>query len=378
MMKKVILVGVSHPFRGGLASYNERLIEEFNKYGDETEIVTFTLQYPKFLFPGKTQYSSSPKPSHLKISERVNSINPLNWLKVGRQLKKEQPDLLILKYWLPFMGPCLGTIARIVKKNKHTKVICVIDNIIPHEKRPGDKIFTKYFVKPVDAFVAMSKSVLSDLKQFNVDKPALFSPHPIFDNFGEKISREDALERLGLNSDQNYVLFFGIIRDYKGLDLLLQAFSNDQFPELNVKLIVAGEFYANEQTYIDLIKELKLEEHVILINEFIANEDVKNYFCAADILAQPYKTATQSGVTQIGYHFEKPMLVTDVGGLSEIIPHDKAGYVVQPNPSDIRNALLDFFQNSRKAEMTQNICIEKEKYSWDKMVNTVNHLFDKI
>jgi len=378
MTKKVILVGVAHPFRGGIATYNERLIEEFNKFGDETEIVTFTLQYPKFLFPGKTQYSSSPKPDHLKISERINSINPLNWLKVGRQLKKEKPDLLILKYWLPFMGPCLGTISRIAKKNKHTKVITIIDNIIPHEKRPGDKIFTKYFVKPVDAFVAMSKNVLKDLKQFDKTKPALYSPHPIYDNFGEKIPKLEALKKLGLGSDQKYVLFFGIVRDYKGLDLLLKAFSDSQFSELNIKLIVAGEFYGNEQSYADLIKELKIEKQVILKNEFIANEDVKNYFCAADILAQPYKTATQSGVTQIGYHFEKPMLVTDVGGLSEIIPHHKAGYVVQSNPIDIRNALLDFFRNAREDEMTKNIYIEKKKYSWDKMVNTVNHLYDNL
>jgi len=378
MAKKVVLIGVAHPFRGGLASYNERLIEEFNRVGNDASITTFTLQYPKFLFPGKTQYSDSPKPSHLKINEAVNSINPINWIKIGLKFKKERPDLVIFKFWLPFMGPCFGTIARIIKKNKHTKVITIIDNIIPHEKRIGDQILTKYFVKPVDAFVAMSKSVLTDLKKFDTKKPRAYSPHPIFDNFGAKISREIALKNLGLPSSNKYILFFGIIRDYKGLDLLLNAFADSRFKTLNIKLIVVGEFYDDDKKYINQIEQLGLSDSVILKDEFIVNEDVKNYFCAADILAQPYKTATQSGVTQIGYHFEKPMLVTNVGGLGELIPDQIAGYVVQPNPEDIRTALIDFFENDRKDIMIKNVKAEKAKYSWDKMVNVINLLFNEV
>jgi len=303
MAKKVVLVGTAHPFRGGLASYNERLIKEFKDLGDDASIETFTLQYPNFLFPGKTQYSDSPKPEGIEINETVSSVNPFNWIKIGRKIKKQKPDYLIFKFWLPFMGPCFGTIARIAKKNKHTKVISIIDNIIPHEKRIGDKVLSNYFVKPIDGFVAMSQSVLDDLNTFDSNKPKLYNPHPLFDNFGELISREAALKELNLSPENRYILFFGFVRDYKGLDLLLDAYADSRFIEMNVKLIVAGEYYNNEEQYTEQIKRLKLENEVILRNDFIPNEEVKNYFRVADIIAQPYKNATQSGVTQIGYHF---------------------------------------------------------------------------
>lgn len=378
MSKKIVLVGTAHPFRGGLASYNERLIKEFSDLGDEASIETFTLQYPNFLFPGKTQYSDSPKPEGIEINESVNSINPLNWIKVGRKIKKQKPDYLIFKFWLPFMGPCFGTIARIVKKNKHTKVISIIDNIIPHEKRIGDKLLSNYFVKPIDGFIAMSHSVLEDLNTFDSRKPKLYNPHPLFDNFGELITRDEALTRLGLSKEKRYILFFGFVRDYKGLDLLLDAYADKRFRETNIELIVAGEYYNNEEKYVQQIKDLGLEGKIILKNDFIPNEEVKDYFRAADIVAQPYKNATQSGVTQIGYHFEKPMLVTNVGGLAELIPHNKVGYVVEPNSQDIADSLLSFFQENKKEEFEENVKKEKEKFSWKKMVEAINTLADDI
>lgn len=378
MAKKVVLVGTAHPFRGGLASYNERLIKEFKDLGDDASIETFTLQYPNFLFPGKTQYSDSPKPEGIEINETVSSVNPFNWIKIGRKIKKQKPDYLIFKFWLPFMGPCFGTIARIAKKNKHTKVISIIDNIIPHEKRIGDKVLSNYFVKPIDGFIAMSQSVLDDLNTFDSNKPKLYNPHPLFDNFGELISREAALKELNLSPENRYILFFGFVRDYKGLDLLLDAYADSRFIEMNVKLIVAGEYYNNEEQYTEQIKRLKLENEVILRNDFIPNEEVKNYFRVADIIAQPYKNATQSGVTQIGYHFEKPILVTNVGGLAELIPHNKVGYVVEPNSQAIADALVSFFKDNKKEEFEQNVKLEKEKFSWKKMVDTINTLADDI
>lgn len=378
MAKKVVLVGTAHPFRGGLASYNERLIKEFKDLGDDASIETFTLQYPNFLFPGKTQYSDSPKPEGIEINETVSSVNPFNWIKIGRKIKKQKPDYLIFKFWLPFMGPCFGTITRIAKKNKHTKVISIIDNIIPHEKRIGDKVLSNYFVKPIDGFVAMSQSVLDDLNTFDSNKPKLYNPHPLFDNFGELISREAALKELNLSPENRYILFFGFVRDYKGLDLLLDAYADSRFIEMNVKLIVAGEYYNNEEQYTEQIKRLKLENEVILRNDFIPNEEVKNYFRVADIIAQPYKNATQSGVTQIGYHFEKPMLVTNVGGLAELIPHNKVGYVVEPNSQAIADALVSFFKDNKKEEFERNVKLEKEKFSWKKMVDTINTLADDI
>lgn len=376
--KKIVLLGVGHPFRGGLASYNERLVREFKADGYDITLSTFTLQYPNFLFPGKTQYSSSEKPTDIEIIEEVNSVNPFNWIKVGRRIKNEAPDLMIVRFWLPFMGPCFGTISRIVKRNKKTKVITIIDNIVPHEKRIGDSILTTYFVKAMDAFIAMSQDVLNDLQQFDHLKPQALSPHPIFDNFGEQISRDIALGHLGLNQETRYILFFGFIRNYKGLDLLIEAFGDSRFRSMNVKLVVAGEFYNDGNQYFDQIKRLEIEDDVIMHNNFIPNEEVRNYFCMSDIVALPYKSATQSGVTQIGFHFEKPMLVTNVGGLPEIIIHDKIGYVVEPNAKEIADALINFYTQERKEEFEENVRIEKKKYSWDKMVLAVEEIYKRI
>jgi glycosyltransferase involved in cell wall biosynthesis len=374
---KIVIIGSAHPLRGGLASFNERLAREIQKNNHEVKIETFSLQYPKILFPGKTQYSESPAPDNLVIKETVNSINPLNWLSVGNRIKKEKPDILIFKFWMPFMSPCFGTIARFVKKNKHTKVITIIDNLIPHEKRPGDKILTRYYVDSSDAFLAMSASVYNDISIFDTKKPRLLSPHPLFDNFGNRISRSEAINKIGVDENFKYILFFGFIRDYKGLDLLIEAFADERFKSMPVKLIIAGEFYSDSQKYLDMIEKFNLNDRIILRTDFISNEEVAGYFCAADIIAQPYKSATQSGVTQIGFHFEKSMLVTDVGGLSEIIHHGKIGYVVKPDSKEIADALIDFFSSDRKDTFEKNIIEEKKKFDWDIMFRNIIKLYEE-
>lgn len=370
-LKKIILLGSAHPFRGGIASYNERLAIEFSKLGHKIEIWTFTIQYPSFLFPGKTQYSSMPAPENIVIKRKVNSINPFNWIKIGREIKKQSPDILLFRFWLPFMGPCFGTIARIAKANKYTKVICILDNVIPHEKRLGDATFTGYFIKSVDAFIAMSKSVMDNLNFFDKQKPRLLSPHPLYDNFGKAISKIEACKRLGIDVQTNYLLFFGFIREYKGLDLLLEAFNETYFKENNIKLIIAGEFYCDEKPYLERIEKNKLSDSVILKKDFIPDNEVVNYFCAADIIVQPYKHATQSGVTQIAYHFDKPMLVTNVGGLPELVPHGKVGYVVEPNSIAIREALIDFYQYKKSNQFIQGVKEEKKRFAWNIMVEHV-------
>lgn len=375
---EIIIIGTAHPFRGGLASFNERLSKEFTKQGHHTQIETFTLQYPEILFPGKSQYSDSPKPKDIQINRSINSMNPLNWIKAGRKIRKKKPDLVIFKFWLPFMGPCFGTISRIIKTNKKSTVITILDNLIPHEKRPGDRLFTKYFINTSDGFIAMSDSVFDDIKKITVKKPSVLSPHPIFDNFGHKISKKEALENIKLPNNVKYILFFGFIRDYKGLDLLIKALADERFRELDVKLIVAGEFYSDEKKYIDLIESNNLSEDIILRTNFIANEDVASYFCACDIVAQPYKTATQSGVTQIGFHFEKPMLVTNVGGLSEIIKDKEFGYVTEPDEKEIANALINFFTSDLMNTFEKRLITEKKKYSWDKMYNKIMDVYNKI
>ncbi len=241
-LKSVVIIGPAHPLRGGLATFDERLAYCFQEHGVKTTLLTFSLQYPNFLFPGTTQYSDGPAPENLDIDVAVNSVNPLNWLRVGNKYRKQRPDLVIFRYWMPFMAPCLGTIARRIKANGHSRMVAITDNIIPHEKHFYDKPFTKYFLKSMDGFVTMSEAVLEDLNAFNATKPRRFSPHPMYDTFGPALSKEEAKQKLGLDAGTNYMLFFGFIRKYKGLDLLLQAMADPGFARNNVKLVVAGEF----------------------------------------------------------------------------------------------------------------------------------------
>lgn len=368
---KIVVLGTAWPYRGGIALFNERLAREFQKENDEVITYTFTLQYPSFLFPGKTQYSEEPAPQDMTIVRKVSSVNPFNWIKVGRELKKMAPDLIVIGFWLPFMAPCLGTIARIARKNGKTKVVSVVHNIVPHEHRIGDKMFATYFCNSVDGFVAMSDSVLNDLTLFDSVKPRVFCRHPLYDNFGKQVDREEALSELGLDTNNRYMLFFGLIRDYKGLDIMLKAYADSRLRKMGVKLIVAGEFYNNAEKYFELEKELGLEGEVIWHREFVPDSKVRYYFGAADIIVQPYKSATQSGVTQIAYHFEKPMIVTNVGGLAEIVPNGKAGYVVEPDEKEIADAIVDFFSNNRQDEFKEGLLFEKRKYAWSNMTKSV-------
>lgn len=376
--KRIIIVGPAYPYRGGIADFNERLSREFQREGHEVTIYTFTLQYPGFLFPGKTQYSTSPAPADLNIERKVNSINPINWIKVGREIRRQRPDIVMIRFWLPFLAPCLGTIARVVRRDKHIKVVALLDNVIPHERRIGDRLFARYMIKSVGGYVAMSDSVLKDAKSFDDTKPCSLTPHPLYDNFGDKVSRDEAIAHLRFDAGQRYILFFGLIRDYKGLDLLLRAFADKRLRGKNVKLLVAGEFYSNAERYEQLEQELELAQHIVWCKEFIPADEVRYYFAVADLVAQPYKSATQSGITQIAYHFERPMLVTDVGGLAEIVPHGKVGYVVKPNADDIADALVDFINHKQDNDFSTGIAAEKIKYTWDKMTATLIDVANKV
>lgn len=374
---KITIIGPAYPYRGGIALFSNRLAESLSQVGHEVNIVTFKMQYPSFLFPGKTQFVTDKNGSELNIKRLINSVNPLNWVSVGKEISASKPDLVIFKYWMPFMAPCFGTIAKQIKKNNHTKNLALVHNLIPHEKRMGDAKLTNMFVDKMDGFISMSKSVLADIEKFDTKKPKVFSPHPLYDNFGEIKSRQEALKGLNLDAQYNYILFFGIVRKYKGLDILLNSLANNKLNNGWLKLIVAGEFYDNDSEYLEIIKKHKLEDIVILRNSFIPDAEVSNYFCAADIIVQPYRNATQSGVTQIAYHFNKPMLVTDVGGLKEIVPYN-VGYVVQPNKDDVANALIDFYENGKAEEFTEGAKEEKKKYSWQTLVDTINKLYSNV
>lgn len=372
---KVIILGPAWPYRGGIAAFNERLARQYQAEGHEVEVVTFTLQYPSFLFPGTTQYSTDPAPEGLKITRKLNSINPFSWLSTGRYIRRQRPDLVLSAFWLPFMAPAMGTALRRAKR-KGMRRVSILHNLIPHEHRPGDKLFSRYFVGSNDAFITLSRSVLEDLNVFDPKglKPRTFSPHPLYDHYGATLGRKEALDLIGLRENQRYVLFFGFIREYKGLDLLLDAMADERMVQLGVKLIVAGEFYGDPKPYMEQIKHLDISDRVVLHTEFIPDHEVNRYFCAADLVVQPYKSATQSGVSQIAYHFEKPMVVTHVGGLPEIVPDGKAGFVVEPSGEAIADAIVRYFNENWQQRLTEGVREEKKKYAWEKMTAAIASL----
>lgn len=373
---KIFIIGPAFPLRGGPAQFNENLCLELNKEGHDAQIISYKLQYPNFLFPGSSQFEKSGSaPLGIKIHTILNTINPFNWLMVARFIRKQKPDFILFRYWLPFFGPCLGTIGKLVKS--HTKVLALTDNIIPHEKRIGDHIFTKYFVKNCDGFIAMSKVVLNDLSIFTQNLNKAYSPHPMYENYGDPISIDLARKKLNLNPHDKIILFFGLIRHYKGLDILLEALAAPEIKNQGVKLLIAGEFYDDKNFYLQLIKKLNLQDCVIVHDKFIPNDEVRDYFCASNLVAQTYRNATNSGVTMVGYFYEKPMLVTNVGGLSEIVPNEVCGYVVENNCALISEKVVDFFANNRENEFVKNVKIEKKKYEWTEFINSLLTLYNR-
>ncbi len=358
---KVIIVGPAYPYRGGIADTNQSFAQSFQELGHQALLYTFTLQYPSFLFPGKSQYSEDPAPKNLKIKRSINSINPLNWRKAAKELLKENADLIIFRYWTPIMAPAFGNIAKRLKGKVRCLALC--DNVIPHERKFYDRFLTSFFTKHFDGFITFSEKVKGELLEFT-QRPVMVRPHPVNFNLGEAVDKKEAKEKLGLQENTHYLLFFGLVRKYKGLDLLLDAMAENEIKTRNLQLIVAGEFYDNPEIYTQQIKKLGIEEKVIIHNKFIPTEDVKLYFSAADLITQTYHTASQSGITQMALNFHKSVLVTNVGGLSEIVHHNKDGYVVDKNPRAIAAAISDFYDNQREEVFTAELKDKKENFSW--------------
>lgn len=366
--KKIVLISPAHPLRGGIAASSERLAEALQEAGHEVVIYSFSLQYPGFLFPGKSQWTDDPAPADLSIKTRLNSVNPFNWWGTGRAIAAERPDQIIVRFWLPFMGPSLGSVIRIARlfSAKKIRVTGLVDNIIPHEKRFGDRPFAQWFTGACDDFVVMSRSVGEEIGQFSA-KPVRFAPHPIYDTYGTPMERATARNLLHLPQEVPVALFFGFIRKYKGLDLMLQALQHAP----GVHALIAGECYEDWGYYQQIIQEAGLEERVHLFTDFIPAEQVRWYFSAADLVVQPYRSATQSGISQIAYHFDKPMLVTQVGGLPEIVRDGVSGYVVAPEPVAIGHAIQDFFENNRSDAMVEGVRAEKLRFSWENLVEAL-------
>ncbi|MCF8255942.1 MAG: glycosyltransferase [Flavobacteriales bacterium] len=371
--EKCVIIGPAYPLRGGIAQLNESLSRQLTKMGVENVIYSFSLQYPDFLFPGKTQMEEGAHDlGTMRIRTTINSIAPWTWLSTARKILEEKPDIIIVRFWIPFMAPALSAICRYVKKRSDVRIVGLLDNVIPHEHRIGDRSLTKMFLNSCDHFAVMSSSVMADLSSYDRTKARKLLYHPVYDHFGESVPMAEARKRLGLSENDRVILFFGIVRHYKGLDLLLEAVA--QMPDrTGLKVVVAGEFYEGKEECLEIIRKNGLEKHVILHDNFIPENEVKYYFCAANIMAQPYRSATQSGVTQIAYHFGTPMLVTDVGGLPEMVPHRTVGHVCPPQPSSIARHLNDFFSGNDEQTFRDNLPKEREKFSWSRFAKELLH-----
>ena len=375
---KITFLGPAYPYRGGMAAFNERLAKEFLSEGKDVSIYTFTVQYPKCLSRGKKQYSESPPPQGIRITRSVNSVNPLSWTSTGLRIKRLQPDILLLRYWTPFFALCLGTIARIVRSNSYTVVISVVDKVQIQKNRMIEKILTRFFIRSLSGAVVLSESVSYDLKDYcQKEFPVVYCPHPLFDIYGRAIPVEEAVKALNLDPSFSYILFFGCVRACKGLDILLRALADSRLLNLRIKLIVAGEFRETETPYRNLINELNLTDRVILTNKYIRDEDVKLYFSAADMVIQPYKSFAKISVTQIAFQFNKPVVTTGLEELKDIVKNNVTGYVVNPDPSAVAEAVSDFYLNDRKADFTRAIIKDKERFRWNKMTAAVIEVFYK-
>ena len=364
---KIVSVGPAAPLRGGIAKFNESFVLACKSLGHDTEIVSFKFLYPSFLFPGKTQFSDDPANEKLKIHTLIHSIDPFNWSKVALYIADLHPDLIVIHYWMPFFAPVLGTIARKVRKKTGTKVIAITHNLIPHEKQFGSGMLTRFFLNSIDGIVALSLSVIKDFESFNVPGNAIYLPHPIYDIYGEKPSKRESLEHLDLDPSKKYLLFFGLIRKYKGLDLLLQSFA--LLKDQHLGLIIAGEFYEDKSRYTSLANELGIFDSIKFTDSFIPDKEVRYYFSVADLVVQPYITATQSGVTQIAYHFDCPMIVTNVGGLAEIVIDGKSGFVCNKDPREISTAIMKALDPEIYPSLIEGVKNEKKRFSWDNFVS---------
>lgn len=376
-MLDAIYIGPLFPYRGGITVTGERFLHELQKQGINVKGWTFKLLYPPFLFPGKTQFRENPPLYPIHIERKVHTMNPFNWLSVAGQINRLEPDLIIFRYWIPQLAPSYGTIARLLKKQ--ILKLGFVDNPFPHEPSFMDRFLNRYFISTMDGFLTMSEASASKLKQLT-SKPIKYAVHPILDIYPPAIPQEEARKILNLPQNKPIVLFFGAVRPYKGLDLLIRAGATHPLNQLDVIFLVAGEFYFNsESEYLQMIDQLGLKDKFIIHNYFIPDDKVHLFFCAADLVVQPYKSATQSGVTQISYHYEKPMVVTNVGGLPEQVPSGVSGLVVEPDPKQISKAIYDFFTDEKLARcLKEGVNKEKERFSWAMLVNAFQDLYESV
>ena len=366
---KFVLVGTAYPHRGGIAHYVALLSDGLRAAGHEVKVISFSRQYPRLLFPGTSQDEEGPETIRVDSERLVDSIGPVSWFRAARRIREIRPDLVVFKYWMPLFAPAYGTIARRLRK-AGIRTCFLLDNVLPHERRPGDLALTRWGLAPVDCFIAQSKSVAADLRRFRPDAPLEEVPHPIYSLFGERMDRDEARRRLGVTA-REVALFFGFIRGYKGLMNLFRAVA--RIPrDRDFQLLVGGEFYEDARPYRALLEELDLGTRVVLHDRYIPTDEVAAFFSAADVVVLPYVSATQSGIIQIAFHFDRPVVTTDVGGLPEVVRPGELGEVVPPeDPAALAAALVEYFDRGKEALYAPRVAKEKGRYSWSRLVEVL-------
>ena len=374
---QIALISVAPPYRGGISKQTSILVENLSK-NHSVDVINYSRQYPDFLFPGKTQYLDD-KSENDNSSRMIDSINPLTWFSTGNKLAKKNYDLVIFRFWNPFFAPALGVISGIIKKkSSYTKLMSLCDNILPHEKTPFAYFLTTYLFDKLDGHIVQSSQTENELQEV-VENPVYEKRfHPIYTNFPKKIDKITARKKLGLSA-KNIILYFGIIRDYKGFDILLNAIVELKDSGLDFHLLAGGECYGSDEKYTQLISNLGISDYITWHNKYIPDSEVSNYFSAADVVALPYRTASQSGVTQIAYSYDLPVIVTKVGGLPEIVDEGQSGITIEPeNPTELANILEKNLEAGTFLEMATYIKKFKQKFSWEYFVNGIELVYSKI
>ena len=362
-----LIVSAAYPYRGGISDSTHSLVNQMSKQNIKCEVWTFKFLYPKLFFPGKTQYSKEEFNSNFKIAREINTLNPLTWIITAKKINKRGPKKLIFRYWTPLLALSYFVISSIL--NSKIKVIGLVDNWSAHEKIFFEGFFRKLFIKSCDSFISFSENVGKNLKK-NTNKKVLSLFHPINNHLPNKISKTEALSNLNLPSKQ-YILFIGLVRKYKGVETLIKAFHYVSKEHEDLKLIIAGEFYDDITIYNKLIKRKDIEDKVIIDNNFLESSKIRDYICASDLIVQPYKKASQSGITPVAYFYDTPLVVSNIDGLREIIINDSSGEIFDETPSDLAIAIKNCINPESSRNYSNNIAKSKVKYSWSRFVKEI-------
>lgn len=371
--KKIVLIGPVYPYKGGIAHYTSMLYQILNKKY-ETELISYKVLYPKFLFKKEQRDFQSNMFQVDGAKYLINTVNPFNIVRVGRKIKRESPDLVIIQWWHPYFVPCYRLLECVLGKDFTKLFIC--HNVYPHERFPFDRFLTKLVLKQGDAFIVHSKSDEKDLLDVKPNARYRINPHPTYSAFRtQDMTKEQAREKLQRGVEERILLFFGFVREYKGLKHLLKAMPKIRDRLINVKLMIVGAFGDDKDYYMQLIQEERIEDCIEVADGYIPDDEVEKYFAACDLVVLPYESATQSGIVQIAYGFERPVIVTNVGGLPDVVTHEKTGYVVEAgNPEHLANAVIRFFEGDKAEQMQNYVKQEAYRFAWDRMREKIEEL----